>query len=78
MRFDTWNERCLFMAGSLMTDEKRLSKLVGAEEVRWEDGGTEPAGECTFFYIKENENHKLGTSFLRIRESSTVKKSLVP
>jgi hypothetical protein len=31
--------------------------LVGAQEVRWEGGGTEPAGEQTFFYGKGNENH---------------------
>jgi hypothetical protein len=28
------------------------------QEVRWEGGGTEPAGEYTFFYGKGNENHK--------------------
>jgi hypothetical protein len=43
--------------------------LVGVQEVRWEAGDTEPAGEYTFFYGKENENHELGTSFLCIRES---------
>jgi hypothetical protein len=32
-------------------------------------GGTEPAGEYTFFYGKVNENHELGTGFLCIRES---------
>jgi hypothetical protein len=26
-------------------------------------GGTEPAGECTFFYGKGNEDHELGTGF---------------
>jgi predicted nucleotidyltransferase len=36
---------------------------VGVQEVRWEDRGTEPAGEYTFFYGKENENHELGTDF---------------
>jgi hypothetical protein len=33
-----------------------------------EGSGTEPAGEYTFFYKMENENHKLGTGFLCIRE----------
>jgi hypothetical protein len=38
--------------------------LVGMQEVRWEGGGTEPAGEYTFIYGKGNENHELGTGFL--------------
>jgi hypothetical protein len=37
--------------------------LVGVQEVRWGGGGTEPAGEYTFFYGKGNENHELGTRF---------------
>jgi hypothetical protein len=32
-------------------------RLVGVQEVRWEGGGTEPAGEYTFFYGKRNGNH---------------------
>jgi hypothetical protein len=36
---------------------------VGVQKVRWEGGGTEPAGEYTFFYGKENENCELGTGF---------------
>jgi hypothetical protein len=33
--------------------------LVGVQEVRWEGGGTEPAGDYTFFYGKGNENLEL-------------------
>jgi hypothetical protein len=49
--------------------------LVGVQEVRWEDGGTEPAGEYTFFYGKENENQGLGTGFfVHRRKISAVKR----
>jgi hypothetical protein len=52
---------------SLVPVAKELSKdkldLVGAQEVRWEGDGTEPAGEYAFIYGKGNENHELGTVF---------------
>jgi hypothetical protein len=63
-------------AGSLVTVSKELLKyrfdLAGVQEVRWEGGGTEPAGEYTFFFFygKGNENHELDTGhFVCIRES---------
>jgi hypothetical protein len=34
---------------------------VGVQEVRWDRGFTEAAGEYTFLYGKGNENHELGT-----------------
>jgi hypothetical protein len=36
---------------------------VGVQEFRWESGGTELAGEYTFFYGKRDENNGLGTVF---------------
>jgi hypothetical protein len=67
MRFGTWNVRNLYRAGLLMAVAKEISKynldLTGVQEVRWDRGGTEPAGEYTFFYLNVNENHELGTGF---------------
>jgi exonuclease III len=65
MRFGTWNVRSLYRAGSLLTVSRELARykldLVGVQEVRWQGGSTEPAGEYTFFYGKGNENHELST-----------------
>jgi hypothetical protein len=67
MRFGTWNIRSLYRAGSLKTVSRELARynldLVGVQGVRWEGGGTEPAGEYTFFYGNGNENHELGIAF---------------
>jgi hypothetical protein len=73
MRFGTWNVRSLYKIGSLKTVARELGKykldLVGAQEVRWEKGGTERAEGCTFFCGQGNGDRQLRTGFLYIRES---------
>jgi exonuclease III len=67
MRFRTCNVISLNRAGSLRAVAEVISKYkldsVGVQEVRWNRGSTEPAGEYTFFYGKRNEKHELGTGF---------------
>jgi hypothetical protein len=52
MRYGMWNTS-LYRAGFLTTDLKELLKcilnLMAVKELRWDGGGTEPAGEYTFF-----------------------------
>jgi hypothetical protein len=49
IRFGTWNVRSTYRAGSLRAVAEAISKckidLVGIQEIRWDGGGTEPAGE---------------------------------
>jgi hypothetical protein len=58
MIVDTRTVRNLYEAGLLMTVAKEISKcacklhLVGAQEVRWDRGGTEPVGVYLFFLWK--------------------------
>jgi exonuclease III len=67
MRFGTCNVRSLYRSGPLKTVSEELEKykldLVGVQEVRWDKGGTEPAGDYTFFYGNVNNSHHLGTGF---------------
>jgi hypothetical protein len=56
MRFGTWNVRSMYRASSLRAAWKKFSKyksgLVGVQEVRWDGGATEPAGELYIFLWK--------------------------
>jgi hypothetical protein len=51
-RFGIWSVRRLYRAGSLVAVSRELSKfkldLVAVQEVRWEGGGIELAGEYPF------------------------------
>jgi exonuclease III len=53
MRFGTWNVRSFYRAGSLRAVAEEIPNfkldLVGVQEVRWDEGGTESAGEYIYF-----------------------------
>jgi hypothetical protein len=57
----------MYRTSSFRTVLEEVSKykldLVGAKNVRWDRGGTEPGGQCTFFYGKGNQILELGTDF---------------
>ena len=58
----TWIFRSLYRAGALMAAARELARykfdLVGVQEMRWEKDGPVKAGDCSFVYGKENENHQ--------------------
>jgi hypothetical protein len=67
MRFGMSNVVIMYIVGSLRAVGEEISKykldLVGVQEVRWDGGGIEPAGEYTFLYGKGTKNYELGTGF---------------
>jgi hypothetical protein len=38
--------------------------LVGIQQIRWDKGGVEPAGDYAFFYGRGSADHRIGTDFL--------------
>jgi hypothetical protein len=55
--FRTWNVRSLYRSGSFITAARELARyildLVGAQEVRWGNGGKKRAGDYISFINKE-------------------------
>jgi hypothetical protein len=49
-------------AGSLTTVAREVARyildLMGVQDVRWDDAGTEPAGGYIIFYENGNGNHE--------------------
>jgi len=61
MRSGIWNVRSPYRAGSLKTAAGELAKynsdLVVVQEVKWDEGGSQPADEYTFICGNANVNH---------------------
>jgi hypothetical protein len=69
----------LYSAVSLKTVAEEISNckldLVGVQVVRWDEGGSKPAGVYKFFYGKGNEYYELVTGyFVHKRTASVVKR----
>jgi hypothetical protein len=53
---------------------KNKLDLVGVQEIIWDKGGAEPAGDYTFFYGNGNVDHHIGTGFLEHKRIISVVK----
>jgi hypothetical protein len=67
MRFGTYTVRSLNTAGSLKTAASKLAKytseLVAVTQVRWDNGGSQPADNYTLIYCNRNASQHLGQAF---------------
>jgi exonuclease III len=57
MRFDTWNVRSLYRAGSFTATARELARynldLVGVQELRWGKKGTIKARDYSFLWERK-------------------------
>ena len=79
MRFDTWNVRNLYRAGSLTVAARELARyklyLVGVQEIRWGNGGMVRAANFNFFLWKMKQKSSIGKRiFVHHRIVSAVKR----
>jgi len=63
MRFGTWNVRSFCRADTTKLEKYKLDIMV-IKEVRWNNSGSRPPDDYTFFYGNVNANHHLQTGFL--------------
>ena len=74
MKLRTWNVRSLYRSGSFTTAARELERyildLVGAQEVRWDKGGTVRAGDYIFSIDREMKIIKWNRIFVHQSISS--------
>jgi exonuclease III len=67
MRLGTWNITSVYRTGSMKTVASKLAKYnldpVAVQEVRQDEGGSQPEDNYTFFNGNGNTNYYLGTGF---------------
>jgi hypothetical protein len=64
LKFDTWNVRNRYRAGSLAATARELARykldLVGVQEVRWDKLGTVRAGDYSLFFMEKEMKSSIG------------------